>query len=390
MDSALSLQPVLIRRQSDLQALAARLAKQPALAVDTESNSLYAYQEQVCLIQFSTPDEDILVDPLALEDISALAPLFADPAIEKVFHAAEYDLIGLGRDFGFSTANLFDTMHAARVLGREAVGLGALLEVEFGISLDKRFQRADWGQRPLPAPLLAYARLDTHYLLALRQRMESELVERNLLPLAQEDFARLCQQKNGENGRSAAGRSPAGEAIVDCWRVSGSYDLQPRQAAVLLELCRYRDKAARALNRPLFKVIGDQTLLAMAEQPPADLDGLREIPGMSPRQIQRHGQHLLQALQRGQQAAPIYPPRHPRPDERLLVRLDLLRRWRKETGEELHMASDIILPRDLLYSLAENNPTTPEALAEQMQDVPWRLEHFGEQILQVLARRKQK
>jgi ribonuclease D len=143
------------------------------------------------------------------------------------------------------------------------------------------------------------------------------------------------------------------------------------------------------MNRPLFKVIGDQTLIWIAVQPPASLEQLRLAPGMTPKQIQRHGQHLLQAVQRGQQARPIHPPRHPRPDERLLIRLDLLRRWRKETGEKLQMASDVVLPRDLMISLAENNPTTPEALAEQMRDAPWRLEHFGPQILALLTRRKQ-
>ena len=82
------------------------------LAVDTKSNGLYAYQEQVCLLQFSTSDTDYLVDPLALFDLSGLEPIFEDPGIEKIFHAAEYDILCLKRDFGFHFANLFDTMLA--------------------------------------------------------------------------------------------------------------------------------------------------------------------------------------------------------------------------------------------------------------------------------------
>jgi ribonuclease D len=138
------------------------------VAVDTESNSLFAYREQVCLVQFSTTQADFLVDPLALADLTPLAPLFADPKIEKVFHAAEYDLLCLKRDFGFSFANLFDTMLAGRILGRKEIGLGAMLEAFYGVQADKRHQRANWGQRPLPAPLLEYATLDTHYLIPLR------------------------------------------------------------------------------------------------------------------------------------------------------------------------------------------------------------------------------
>jgi ribonuclease D len=82
------------------------------------------YQEQVCLIQFSTGDTDYLVDPLALTDLTPLSPIFADPKIEKIFHAAEYDIICLKRDFGYKFANIFDTMVASRVLGKQAVGLG--------------------------------------------------------------------------------------------------------------------------------------------------------------------------------------------------------------------------------------------------------------------------
>jgi len=142
--------PVLITRQAALQRLADTLRGEKIIAVDTESNSLYAYQEQVCLIQFTARGIDYLVDPLALDDLSPLAPVFSDPAIEKVFHAAEYDLICLKRDFGYTFNNLFDTMVAARILGRELYGLGAILEEEFGVQVDKRYQRANWGQRPLP------------------------------------------------------------------------------------------------------------------------------------------------------------------------------------------------------------------------------------------------
>ena len=107
------------------------LVTQSRVAVDTESNSLHAFREQVCLVQFSTTNADYLVDPLALRDLSLLAPIFSDPKIEKIFHAAEYDLICLRRDFHFTFANLFDTMQAARVLGYPAVGLDRLLGDKF-------------------------------------------------------------------------------------------------------------------------------------------------------------------------------------------------------------------------------------------------------------------
>jgi ribonuclease D len=368
--------PVLVTRPSALKQLVDTLSRAPILAVDTESNSLYVYREQVCLIQFSTPQVDYLVDPLALKDLSLLAPLFSNPAIEKVFHAAEYDLLCLKRDFGFNFANLFDTMVAARILGREAFGLGALLEEEYGIHLEKRFQRADWGQRPLPPHLLAYARLDTHYLIQLRQRLYEELSAKNLWPLAVEDFHRMSVV----NGRSLE------ERPMDCWRVSGSFDLPAQKAAVLLELCRYRDKIARTINRPVFKVINDQTLLEIAQAAPQSLGALSQVNGMNKHQMDRHGMALVAAVRRGLQAKPVQPPRQPRPDEQFLERLEILRRWRKTAAEKMGVKSDVVLPRDLMYALAEGNPRCREDLEAALGDAPWRLEHFGEQILNALSR----
>src|SRR5450756_1232142 len=118
--------PIWVDNAAQLEAMLQALLAQPIVAVDTESNSLYAYRERVCLIQFSIPKEDYLVDPLAGLDLSPLGTLFANLQIEKIFHAAEYDVICLRRDFGFTFTNLFDTMIAGRVLGRTAVGLASM------------------------------------------------------------------------------------------------------------------------------------------------------------------------------------------------------------------------------------------------------------------------
>ncbi len=276
--------PILITRQPALIRMAERLSNEPILAVDTESNSLFAFQEQVCLIQFSTPKDDYLVDPLALGDLSALESVFADPEIEKVFHAAEYDLISLKRDYRFEFNNIFDTMVAARILGWEEIGLGSILKSEFDVELNKRYQRANWGRRPLPPEMLAYARLDTHYLIPLRYRLMAELKARDRWPLAEEDFNRL---------RFVNGRDPQ-DMPEPCWRVRGAYDLSPQQAAVLLELCQYRIQVAKSIDRPVFKVLGDRTLLAIAEALPRSLDELRALPELSEKQFQRNGRALWQ------------------------------------------------------------------------------------------------
>lgn len=366
--------PIWVDRPAALRRVVTELANEPLLAVDTESNSLYAYQEQVCLIQISSPRADYLIDPLALHDLSALGPLFSNPNTETIFHACEYDLICLTRDFDFHFSSLFDTMHAARVLGRPAFGLGPLLEGEFGLNLDKHFQRANWGQRPLKPAMLAYARLDSHYLIPLRAKLKAELEETGRWGLAEEDFRRMRQVD-----------LPDEPTVADaCWRVSGSQNLDPQQAAVLQALCTYRDRQARYANLPAFKVLSNDALLAIAQADPKHIEDLAGLPGLSSKLVVRHASGLLQAVERGRHAPPLVRPRTPRRSDALLNRLDWLRTWRKAAAAEMKVESDVVLPKDLMEALAEANPRNPEQLARVMAEYPWRLEHFGPQILKAL------
>jgi ribonuclease D len=366
----------LISTPAGLKALAEELGQQPVIAVDTESNSLFAYRERVCLVQFSTVQADYLVDPLALGDLSALGPIFANERIEKIFHAAEYDLICLKRDFDFEFANLFDTLVAARILGRKEVGLGSILKAEFGVAQDKRHQRANWGTRPLPPDQLRYAMLDTRYLIPLRKKLGEQLKSAGLMNMAQEDFRRQCLLENHLLDEEDA-----------WWRIPHANELTPQQAAVLQELCNYRDQVARGLDRPRFKVIGSETLRTIAQHCPGRMDDLRSIPGMTYPQMRRHGWQILHAVQRGLAAEPLYPARTVRPDDRYLARLDALRNWRKETARDLGVESDVVLPRDMMHALAELDPNQPEALEEVLQKAPRRMERYGEQIRRVLRRR---
>jgi len=369
----------LIQNERDLETLVRELLSHKQVAVDTESNSLYAYQERVCLIQFSTNEDDFLIDPFPIKNLNPLQSIFAEPKIEKIFHAAEYDLICLGRDFGFKTSNLFDTMVAARILGRKEVGLGALLENEFGVTLEKRFQRANWGQRPLPEQLLEYARLDTHYLIALRDKLALELKRRNLTTLAQEDFRRLAEDHHEETRNNHKN-----DRNENFWRINGAHDLEPQQLAILKELCQYRDQAARQVDRPLFKVLNDHTLLAIATQTPKNLEQLGKLPGMSNGQVRRHGHQLLHAVQRGQKSEPVYRPRTRRPDPKFVERLEALQNWRKKAALRMDVPSDVVLPRDLMRQIAQVSPHNLDELGQVMRTAPWRMEHFGEQILREL------
>ena len=362
--------PVWVATDSALKTLVADLESRTRVAVDTESNSLHAYREQVCLIQFTTPGHDYLVDPIALIDLGPLAPVFANPRIEKIFHAAEYDLICLRRDFGFAFANIFDTMQASRILGHEKVGLDAVLAERFGVTVNKRYQKADWGERPLARDLLEYARFDTHYLIPMRDQLKAELEAKGLWTLACEDFRRACRT-DGERADPA-----------DPWeRFAGRRDLSLRQLTILRELIAVRDRIAEKLDRPPFKVIGDEKLIAIARAAPTTKKDLADL-GLGERQLSRWGAQILLAVGRGAESPLVKRKPAQRPDEAVLRRLEALKAWRKKVAGQLGVESDIILPRPYMTSLAERGGRD---LMSILASSPWRLEQYGAQILKVLG-----
>jgi ribonuclease D len=350
------------------------LQNEPRIAVDTESNSLFAYREEVCLIQISIPSTDFLFDPFELHDLSELGTLFENPKQEKIFHASEYDLICLKRDFHFNFSNIFDTMIAARILGETQVGLGALLKNKFDIEIDKRYQRANWGVRPLSTAMLDYARLDTHFLFQLRDLLESELIAQGMFDLAKEDFLLACdaEARTVENNHGA------------CWKIAGSNHMDARQAAILQELCQYRDEQAQKADLPHFKVLSNQILFDLSSAKPQSLDEMAAIPGCSEKVIKRHGAGLLRALSRGENSAPVTRQHSIRPDDAFIKRFESLKEWRKNKAKELKVESDVVLPKETMERIAAANPTKKTELRKIMQDTPVRYKKYGNLILKVI------
>lgn len=366
--------PIFIDQQSDFDTLINKLKSEPVLAVDTEANSLFAYQEQVCLIQISSAASDYIIDPLTLQNLNALGELFNDQAVEKVFHASEYDLLILHEDFGFEFQNLFDTMIAAQILGREKLGLDAMLEEFFGLKVDKKYQRSNWGKRPLPEDMLRYAQVDTHYLIKIRHYLAAELEEKDLTLIAAEDFNLACQIYLHH----------VEDKTAPCWRINGARKLSPQKAAVLSSLCQYREDIARKTNKPVFKVLGAGTLLKLAEQAPNSEAQLMKLDLPGKKNLQRHAAGLIKSIREGLSAEPLYPPKRKQMDDSYLARENALRNWRKTTARKMKVNSAVVLPRELLYKLISKNPQTYTDLEDILKDVPWRREKFGDEILSVI------
>lgn len=362
---------VLIDRPDALAQMVEALRARRTIAVDTESNSFYAYHRRVCLIQISVPETDYIVDPLAGMDLSPLGEIFADSRIQKVFHAAEQDIAGLWEDFRFQVTNLFDTMRAARLLGWPRAGLADLLWEHFGVRTDKRYQRYNWGQRPLSPEALRYAALDTHYLIPLRDRQMEELRRAGRLEQAAEVFARLTQVRTC--------RTPFGPEAF--WRIRNVHTLTPAERAVLWRLYLWRDEIARERDVAPFRVVTNEVLVAIARSRPRTLEELA-AQGFPRSLAQRYGRVVLDLIWRGKEVPP--PPGTCLADRDATARYQALRAWRRRVAEQQGMDPDTILPRHVLRALAERNPATLEDLKAIPELGEWAREAWGPEILAVL------
>jgi ribonuclease D len=369
----------IIERQDDLESLASDLLKQKVVAVDTEADSFYHYFDKTCLVQVGTVKGCWLIDPLALGGPAALAPLgevFASPDVRVLFHAAEYDIFVLKRDCGFSFANLFDTMVSAQLLGYRAVGLAALVEKHFDVKLPKDEQRSDWSRRPLTDKQLGYAASDVEFLIRLSELLENELREKQRLEWAVEEFQALTLREWPKRTFDKLGYL----------RIKGARSLDPEALSVLRELFLLRDQRAREIDRPPFKVLGNRTLLEIAEAKPRSLAALSEIKGMTDLIMRRMGREVMTAVREGRKTEHGPIPKatgsgRRRMDRRSEKRLDSLKQWRRKCSAEVELDPGVLCPNSTLETIALNPPESHEEMLERPELKQWFARSFGAEIV---------
>lgn len=342
-------------------------------ALDTESNSFYAYYHQVCLIQLSTDTDDYIIDPLALPDLAELRQWIESEDIEFTFHAAENDLLLLHRDFGFVFNKVFDTLWGARILGWQRPNLATILAERFDVHLDKRWQRTNWGKRPLTLEQLDYARLDTHFLLPLRDLMERELRQKQRWEEAHDIFVELTDIRWEE------------KPSATFWQIKGVRDLTPQQQAVFAALFAWREAQAQRRDIPPFKVLRNEMMLQLAQTQPRTLRELFQTPGFPQRLPRAVAKRLLKAIQQGRQAPPPSPP--PRnntgtpPSEEETRLYERLRAWRTGQAQARGVEADVILTNQKLMALARSHPKTLAELEALHLMGPWKIKTYGPELL---------
>ncbi len=363
--------------EAKVRSMQARLKASDRISIDLEADSFHHYGEKISLLQVGDGDRIFIIDPFRV-DLACMVPLLEDASKEKVFHDVDYDGRMLLTTLGTKPFPVFDTMIAARVLGRERVGLADLLGDYFQISIDKGLRKEDWSQRPLGSDMLEYAAMDVAYLLPLRDRLEADIDVLGRGAWAREEFARLV-----------ANLEPMPERKVSLQRVKGIRELGPHQLAVLLKLLEWREEKARAMDLPAFKVVGTERLLKIARLYPRTRRELEETRALSPRQAARFGAEILDAVHQGMKV-----PRESLPELTAQVRHrrdmaaeKLIRRFktaRDGMAVEVGLDPGFLLPNAILKSLARLHPRSLSEIRESGLLKEWQLEVMGEALARCL------
>ncbi|QDU66513.1 ribonuclease D [Engelhardtia mirabilis] len=375
--------PTYVDDKRSFNALLDRLDDVDELAVDTEADSFFKHRERVCLIQITADGEDFIVDPLVGLDIEPLGEVFADPRRVKIFHDSEFDVLLLKRHHGFEFAELFDTRVALAAMGYESLGLAAALLDQFGVKLDKTQQLSDWGRRPLTDKQIGYARLDTHYLIELRERLEVMLDEVGRRHVMEAECDRLERLEPVD-------RPFEPDEYV---RLKGARTLDRSQQAVLRALFIARERMAQERNVPPFKVLAHGGLVDLARACPKDAEGISRAAKINSSAANRLAKPLLAAIREGLDAGPIdsMPQLPPKDgtlgfDEFDHELHDRLKTLRKKLAERDRMDLSLVFNRKTLLDLVRSGARDREALARVEDLAAWQLEDYGADLIRVLEK----
>jgi ribonuclease D len=372
----------IIDTASRLEDVSLILKKEKIIAVDLEADSMFHFKEKVCLIQIASEKINAIIDPLKINDLSPLKPLFANRDIKKIFHGADYDVRSLHRDFQITINNLFDTQIAALFLGLKATGLDALLQNRLSINLDKKYQKKDWSKRPLPEEMVEYAAKDAIFLLPLAELLEKELMEKQRLSWVYEESAILSKVR------------PALSSTDRLYlKFKGASQLSRRTLAALERLLQLRLKIAKRKDKPLFKIFSNRSMIKLAEAKPANLRRLKKTNALSARQIDMYGNVLVEAINKAlnmpENRLPVYPrSKAPLKKPEVTERIKALKPLRDNKAKALEINPSLVLTNTMINTLAIHNPLDKSDIERIKELKNWQKEEFGEDITAVLRKVK--
>ncbi|MGO4738585.1 ribonuclease D [Bosea sp. 2KB_26] len=358
----------LITTTQDLAEACARLAQHPFVTVDTEFLRETTYYPKLCLIQLASPDEAVLVDPLAPEiDLAPFLALMVDQNVVKVFHAARQDLEIIWIIGKLLPTPLFDTQVAAMVCGYgDSVGYEQLANDLAKARIDKSSRFTDWSRRPLTEAQLTYAESDVTYLRDIYLALSADLAASGREGWVAEEMAIL--------------NSPATYEVrpENAWQRLKGRIRKPKEVALLMEIAAWREREAQSRDVPRQRVLKDDALMDIVQRGPRSVEALAELRSV-PNGFERSraGGEVLAAIERGLALDPRALPRLERERGRPTngAVLDLLKVLLKATADAERVAPKILASTDDLEAIASDD------LAEVPALQGWRREVFGNKAL---------
>lgn len=374
-----------ITSSEDAGALRDDLMSSERIALDCEAAGFHRYSDRLCLIQLTTRRHTYVVDPLGFDASELLRGPLENPDVEVVMHGADFDLRLLSRDLGIELHTLFDTQIAAQLLGEEAIGLAALLESRLGLTLSKKYQRADWAERPLTTAMLEYAADDTRHLMRLADILRRELEAAGRTAWAEEECRALVRSAGGVSSVPAEPEDPVG-------RVKGARKLPTRQVAALRAALEWRDEIARRADRAPFRVVGDGPLIDAVAAHPRRVRDLSDIKGFPARLASEEGQGLIERLDAiaGAQESELRPyPKAPRngagrPSPEVEALAERLKSVRNRKADELGLPRGTLLANAVVLEVARVAPTTADELAAIEGMRRWKTDALAVELLAVI------
>ncbi len=370
----------LISDSGALTELGEGLAGQSRVAVDLEAAGFHRYSDRVCLLQVTSGGQDFIVDTLAVDPSDVLRGPLESPDVQVLLHGGDYDLRLLDRDLDLHPVKLFDTQTAAALLGEPSLGLAALLEKYLDVQVSKKYQRADWAQRPLPDEMLDYAASDTRHLHALADLLTERLDTVGRRSWAEEESALMEALRWNADGD-----------VDPVTRIKGVRNFELREVALIREAWLWRDEVARARDRAPFRVAGDAVLLEVVRERPRDVTALARVRGFSPQLAERSGRELLDRLEQtdrlddselvGYPSGPSGPRRPPPAVEEIANRLKVIR---NEAAAALGIARGVLMSNTVILEIARIHPSSGEELAGVTGVRRWQAEALADRFLAVL------
>ena len=369
----------LIKNKTDLEKITRDLKKEKSIAFDVEADSLYHFKEKVCLIQLATKKKQVVIDPLQIQDLSPLKILFLNRDIKKIFHGADFDIRSLYRDFNIEIKNLFDTRIASMFLGIRETSLDAVLKQRFNISLNKKYRKKDWSERPLPEEMIEYAVNDTIYLIKLTEILEKELKEIDRISWVYEECEVLSKVR---------------PALLNSkplfMKFKGAGRLNRRSLAVLEALLQFRLSVAEKKDKPLFKIIDNNSLMKIVKEHPVNKRQLEIIKALSQKQIDMYGDAMVKAVNNSlmllETALPFYPRREaPALPPEVKLKAKAIKRWRDSKAKEIGLDPAIICNKRIINSIAIQNPAYFKDLSKIKEMKNWQKKEFGKDIVAILT-----